>query len=235
MLFPYLTASTIDRAAHKLLSDAFQSSAPTYPLDLDRLIYDYLCDRDDLYFDDETPLDEFVRDDILGKTLPVAGKILINPRLKGAVEAGRYRFTVAHELGHWILHRPIVLAAYAQSGLFDDAEKYEFVSLNRDVFPSAGRAVPREEWQANRFAVSLLIGRDCLRAEFSARFGPPPIARIDSGGLIQAATLRELASRLAAAQVNALPRLREVFGLSTEAMAIALEARGYVVEEEPLV
>ncbi|MGQ0814412.1 MAG: ImmA/IrrE family metallo-endopeptidase [Gemmatimonadota bacterium] len=208
-----------------------------YPVDLDAVVYDHLCERHGLYFNDEADLNESgACDDVLGKTLPVSGRILINRELKARGEEGRYRFTVAHELGHWILHRPLVLAAAAQPGLFEDAEQYEFVSLNRDVFAATDRrAVPREEWQANRFAVALLIGRDRLRDEFVARFGPPPVVRAGREAPGRAATPRDLANQLATAQVNTLPQLRDVFGLSAEAMAIALESRGYVAENGPLV
>lgn len=40
-------------------------------------------------------------------------------------------------------------------------------------------AVPREEWQANRFAVALLIDALVLREEYEARFGAGPVVRSD--------------------------------------------------------
>ena len=54
--------------------------------------------------------------------------------------------------------------------------------------------MPREEWQANRFAVALLIDALVLREEYEARFGAGDVVRSDrlwrrkgqSGGITSA-------------------------------------------------
>src|SRR5690606_28877899 len=116
-------------------------------------------------------------------------------------EPERGRFTLAHELGHWVLHRKLFLARSEALDLFERTavdNDFEFVGLNRSVFPASCRpnAVEREEWQANRFAVALLINPTVLREEFELRFGTTVIARTsrDWGG--KERTLRALSSLL---------------------------------------
>ncbi len=64
----------------------------------------------------------------------------------------RQRFTIAHEIGHLILHpgRPIILDKLVRVNLRDSA---------------SGRASDSEEIQANQFAASLLMPRDLVLTE----------------------------------------------------------------------
>jgi len=108
-------------------------------------------------------------------------------------------------------------------------------SLHRGVFPDGARAhLAPEEWQANQFAIDLLLDASILRAEFVLRFSQSVIARCLPGWRLHARTLREHSRRLANSELNGHAPLASVFGLSGEAMAIALEQRGYAVEEAPL-
>jgi hypothetical protein len=135
-----------------------------------------------------------------------------------------------------MLHRPIFLAKAEELSLFaNDEPEFEFVGLNKSIFPDGShRKVQREEWQANQFAIALLVNSDFLRSEFVARFGEPPVAWLSAAWHIRTSNLREHARLLAACRASGRPPLRETFGLSTEAMAIVLESRGYAVERPPL-
>jgi hypothetical protein len=88
---------------------------------------------------------------------------------------------------------------------------------------------PTEEWQANRFAVALLLDDHLLQDAFTERFGEPPLPRLENG-FKRSPTLRALSRSIASQRVRGRPPLQDLFGLSAEAMAIALESRGYVVE-----
>ena len=71
----------------------------------------------------------------------------------------RYRFTLAHELGHAVLH----------CGIFAEQEVgpqdlESWIELRDAVDESTWR---RFEWQANVFAGHVLVPRDALREEFS--------------------------------------------------------------------
>lgn len=236
--YPYLEEAAIDGEAVSLLRTVF--GGPWHdgtPVDLETIVYEHLSPTENLIFDDEAELPPEHGEIVLGKTLPVRGKILLNRALKDG-DPGRARFTLAHEIGHWKLHRKLFLARRETLDLFAGpsvADDFEFVGLNRSTFPrncSPG-AIAREEWQANRFAIALLIDPEVLRDEFRRRFGEPPIARASREWRLRARTLRQLSTMLSRGLAGAHPPLREVFGLSAEAMAIALETRGYVVEEVP--
>lgn len=63
---------------------------------------------------------------------------------------GRYNFTLAHEIGHWVLHRHEVIAVSATPDLFGYVPE-----------PVVCRSASREphEWQADQFAANLLMPR----------------------------------------------------------------------------
>lgn len=84
----------------------------------------------------------------------------------------RRRFTIAHELGHYLLHKQL-------SHVFVDAVYF------RDQESSDGTML--HEIEANAFAAELLMPESILRE----RFGYHPIADLDEDAIkIEAATLR---------------------------------------------
>lgn len=224
MTFPYLPNSVIDGEAERLRIEALQSRAADVPVDLDAIVYDYLCDKDALIIDDDNDLPDEEGEEVLGKTMVRAGRILINRRLKESGDAGRYRFTIAHELGHWRLHRPRILASDEQTGLFPDLVGSDVITtLNRSI---VGPKPPRHEIQANRFAATLLIDHLALRREFTARFDGVGLAQLLDRSRSRGA--REQGRLLAAYSNSQSPSLATLFVVSIEAMAIALETRGYL-------
>jgi len=99
-----------------------------------------------------------------GLLLPASDRIYVD-----AVEAqrspGRRRFTIAHELGHWYLHRAGGDARFCRS---------------EDVGGSAAelRAARRIEAEANRFAAALLMPESLVRRDAPAcRYSVPALAR----------------------------------------------------------
>lgn len=243
MNFPYLTDKIIEGAAADLVQRVFGSTWCEHrPIELDAIVYDYLSPCEQLSFDDEAELPLENGEVVLGKTLPLRGQILINRLLKLEPEPGRMRFTLAHEIGHWVLHRKLFLAQRVALDLFASgtavSPDFTFTELNRSVFPSSYRvgAVSREEWQANRFAVALLIDPETLREEFAVRFGKPPVVWATQEWRYKAKSVRCLANLLGrCSTTTTYVPLRRVFGLSAEAMAVALQSRGYVVENAPLI
>ncbi|MDZ8089962.1 MAG: ImmA/IrrE family metallo-endopeptidase [Nostoc sp. DedQUE12b] len=69
----------------------------------------------------------------------------------------RQRFTLAHEIGHYILHKE-------QSELFIDKK---YTAIFRDSRSSSGEL--RREIQANQFAAALLMPRKLVENEIKAR------------------------------------------------------------------
>lgn len=239
MRYPYLTEGAIEAQATALLRAAF-GPVPRSPTPVDLIdVVCYLSEAEQLQFDDDAALPPERGETVLGKTLPIRGRILLNRALKLDPDPGRATFTLAHEIGHWVLHRKLFLALLEQRDLFAGPAQVsadvELVALNKAVFPGSCRpgAVAPEEWQANHFAAALLIDQDVLREEFVARWGDPPVAWATQQWRYQAQSVRGLARVLAKSPTWSRGPLREVFGLSVEAVAIALESRGYVVERAP--
>lgn len=82
---------------------------------------------------------------------------------------GRYVFTVAHEIGHWVLHAPDMLANAEAPVLFGEQTQPDILcrSSKRD----------EKERQADRFAGYLLMPRDLILQVWNARHGEnsPPL------------------------------------------------------------
>ncbi len=77
-----------------------------------------------------------------------------NPKL-----LGRYRFTIAHEVGHWRLHRELLLKDPSAASLF--------VMNAEPAFVNRSSQNPREEIQANAFAACVLMPRHLVRCAWS--------------------------------------------------------------------
>ena len=230
MNYPYLPANEIERAADGLLTRAFGRDIPV-PVDLETVLFDVLAEQEELAFDDENILGYQDGDRILGRMGPFQNQIEICATLKephgeGRLK-GRYRFTVCHEIGHWILHRPLHLRSSpsgSRGQLGSEDAQFHMVSLNRNIFSSDVKPPP-EEVQANRFAARLLIPGSLLRREFVRRFGTPQVVA-DPGS-----TAYETAMELAHRTTQGTLSLCDAFEASRPAMAIVLESGGYVTDE----
>lgn len=99
----------------------------------------------------------------------ILNEILIND-LK---QQGRYQFTLAHELGHWILHRKEFIEDENQINLFNIVEiatENDYIKcLNRDVeynnvFSNKLKTdLDWLEWQANYFGASILMPKKLIK------------------------------------------------------------------------
>ena len=70
----------------------------------------------------------------------------------------RRRFTIAHELGHYILHRDLI-----GDGI-NDNKAYRSVRFENYLNTAIG---PKQETQANQFAVSVLMPQDLIDADLA--------------------------------------------------------------------
>jgi len=98
-----------------------------------------------------------------GLLLASRGEIWVNAD-EAAAWPGRGRFTICHELGHWVMHRHA-----GEQSLFCRATK---PPAGHDAEPAApGSAEPRPERniedEASAFAAALLIPRELLRREYA--------------------------------------------------------------------
>ncbi len=194
------------------------------PIDLEAIVYDHLCEDEGLVFIEDQVLGTDGLHEVLGRTELLSGRILVCAALK-ARDYRRFRFTVAHELGHWVLHRPLALVDREHPELF--ATNTIFVSTD-SARGSAVHSITPAERQANLFASHLLIPGRYMRREYAARFGAAPSVR--PGGC----SLREHSRDTARARVAGLLSLADVFQASVEATAIALEQMSLVISEPVL-
>lgn len=224
MKVPYLPRAGIARAAEELLERALGARADQVPIDLDALVFDYLCEHEGLVFVDDEILASGAQHDVLGRIDVLAGRISVCASLKVS-DPRRFRFTVAHELGHWVLHRPLVLTDRAHPDLFPNGTV--FVST-RASQSARVQGKPPEEWQADYFASHLLLPRRVLRREYTRRLGATPSVRPDG------MTLEEYARQVARTRFAEHAPLADAFGTSLQATAIALEELGLVVSDPVL-
>lgn len=142
-----------------------------YPLSVDDIAEFYL--GYDLYYGADLP----ARVD--GSTDPAAKLISVG---KHVSHDGRQRFTVAHEVGHIVLHLPVLTAqASHQTALF--------------AVPQTPIQDERLEFQANYFAAALLMPRAPLTTAFGGQVAQQEYVPADEvahyfGVSIQAAALR---------------------------------------------
>ncbi|MGB7767708.1 MAG: ImmA/IrrE family metallo-endopeptidase [Verrucomicrobiia bacterium] len=127
------------------------------------------------------------------KSILVDKRAFMNPRLEY-----RLRFSVAHEIGHLILHRDI----YAGLQHATAAEWFDYISASPDV------EYGWVEWQAYEFAGRLLAPPDALRAEFQTAIQTTQAAGYTDWLAADEAALDYIATRIA-------PK----FGVSTEVIA----------------
>jgi hypothetical protein len=167
------------------------------------------------------------------------GKIAIDASLdphKNRAMLGRYRFTLAHEVGHWQLHRQHYLQNPAERRLFDDG------TVRPDVVCRSTQKKKPVEWQADQFAANLLMPRKLVFAAWTAFRGgddgpveiretyPPSEHKpLMHGG--KPATNAQQRDR--AAMEDFCRPLAERFEVSAEAMRIRLETLNLFVKERP--
>lgn len=99
--------------------------------------------------------------DVLGATWFEKKRIVVDASLEH--QEGRYAFTLAHEVGHWLLHRPLYEMEKTAPLLFPREGSQPLADV---VCRDSQRAAPAE-WQANQFAARLLMPADDVRAAVS--------------------------------------------------------------------
>lgn len=141
-----------------------------------------------------------------------------NPRIEG-----RYRFTVAHEVGHWVLHRHQLTAARTAPLLNQDSEPSIICRATTKKRPI--------ESQADRFAGYLLMPEEMIRRHWAETNGSPaPYVAQDE--------MAQLASSLNLGKdeqptVEISKKMAREFHVSGQAMQIRLIHLGLVLTKAP--
>lgn len=132
---------------------------------------------------------------------------------------GRYHFTLAHEAGHWRLHRQLFQRRANQHSLFaEGVERPEYICRSSDSEPI--------EVQANRFASCLLMPREMIKRTWhELQCGMEPIYLTD---LREASGIADTDERL---MENAVRPLATLFQVSPSAMRIRAEGMGLLLRK----
>lgn len=222
---PFLKMDDIEAAAGCLLADYGRKyglvSSP--PVPVEEILEAHLAlslDFDDLPKRLNLP-------DVLGATWFQNRQIVVDQSLDptdNPAKEGRYRFTLAHEVGHWELHRRFFLDNPAQASLFGEEPKPSIVCR------TASRKEPME-WQADAFSGLLLMPRDMVLAAWKARHGSldPYIAEKEIEGLSAKWGLADDSQPT----VDVARAMAKDFKVSGQAMQIRLIGLGLIKTEEP--
>ena len=162
---------------------------------------------------------------VLGGTWFRSRQVKIDESLDPSVfpsQLGRYRFTVAHEIGHWELHRDRYLSGEGQTAMFA-GEDCPVVCRSCDTSPL--------EWQADHFAGYLLMPKDMVFAQWEATYG-------NREPYIAVSEIEDLKVRwgLGADErptVDVARQMAPVFEVSAQAMQIRLIELGLIRTQVP--
>ena len=161
MKVPWLTKKSIAAAATGVIADyeAKINRRVQPPIPVENIIERGLCLK--LGFSDLRK--KLKLNDVLGATYVKDGMICVDLSLAENQNEGRLCFTVAHETGHWTLHREYINQA-CRTGT-DDAF----------IFCRIKDAKQKIEWQADYFASCLLMPKEAVKSAFYKCYGSRPL------------------------------------------------------------
>lgn len=205
------------------------------PIPVDEIVELYLGLR--LEFNDMQKL--FGVEDVHGALWVNERRVGIDQRLdptENPAMLGRYHFTLAHEAGHWRLHRHLFQRNANQRSLLPEgAERPEYVCRSSDTEPV--------EYQANRFASCLLMPREMVQhAWYERRGSMDPVylddLRANQQQILTAEVLRRGGFKTGDKAIDnmllehAARPLAAGFQVSPDAMRIRLEGMGLLARKK---
>jgi len=158
--------------------------------------------------------------DVLGATWLQTGRVAVDQSLDPSTfpdKEGRYRFTLAHELGHFELHAH-QLRDNGQATLFTESNHPTIVCR------SSAKREPIE-WQADQFAAQLLMPREMVYTYWRELFGDRPYVAVDE---IARLSERFGSTNRKAPTVSVARDMADHFAVSGQAMQIRLETLGLI-------
>jgi hypothetical protein len=239
----YLSEDEIEKEAELLLAEYAETAGAPFklPVPVEEITTYHLALRLGFANLHETLRIPMLRDqpDILGAIWVDTEAVLIDRSLDpkhSPSMAGRYRFSVAHEIGHWRLHRSYVGKNANQASFFDG-------SPEPTVICRSSQAKERIEWQADFFSSCLLMPRHHVHNEWRECLGrnrPLLLSglRPNDRVMMRAQTMIYERGRNETGADDALfeevtkPIARR-FGVSAPAMRIRLEKLGLLLRQIP--
>lgn len=161
---------------------------------------------------------ELGHDDVLGGIWFGARLVKVDQSLDPTNNSqllGRYRFTIAHEIGHWRLHREHLMNDPSMASLFEQKDTPAFVCRSSSK--------PPEEWQADQFAGCILMPRRLVFQTWERWRGEPDEVALTD---LTIDSDDEIA-------LDAFCRpMADLFEVSAQAMRIRLQGLGLLVKEK---
>lgn len=162
--------------------------------------------------------------DVLGATWIESQTVMIDQSLEptdNPSKEGRFNFTLAHEIGHWELHRLQICDPPDQPMLFD------FQSEPSIVCRSTQSREPME-WQADCFAGYLLMPEDRVFRVWEQVYG-------SAGQYVAFEEIEQLKARWGDERptVEVAREMAKRFNVSGQAMQIRLEDLKLILPEKP--
>lgn len=216
MKVPFLTTAQIEKETTNLLikydSQFGQIIRP--PIDIEGIVESLL--KLDCRFDN---LQSLLGQDVLGATWISDREVRIDESLDPTLDSkkeGRYRFTLAHEVGHWQLHRPLIEAELLQGNLFESVSGPSIVCRSTAKDPM--------EWQADAFAGYLLMPELLIHTEWLTYTGDRSACYLLDEREFRSShwSLGESKAPI----VKAAREMAEIFNVSGQAMQIRLIGLG---------
>ncbi len=166
---PFITDEVIEAEAMALLRGYGQRFQPVGkpPIPIDEILEVHLGLS--LGFEDLNG--RYGYQDVLGATWLDRQEVLIDESLDPDVHSrqeGRYHFTLGHEVGHWILHRPRLMQSTRQGQLFRDSPQ------DPPVVCRTSQKKERIELQADHFAAFLLMPKQMVLDAWQKKYNPAP-------------------------------------------------------------
>jgi hypothetical protein len=229
---PYLSDAEIEASANALLADFIRRKGINArpPIPVEDILEDHLGLH--LGFDDLRA--RLGVDDVLGALLLEDAEVIVDRTLDPDEQPSalpRFRFTLGHEIGHWELHRQLVLAQQRQNDLFQEARAPSIICRT-------SQRRERIELQADAFAAALLMPQPAIAAHWQRLIGPERLKVSELRGRAGVFLAAALAgpSHEPRTQHDALIEffvrpMAEVFEVSPPAMRIRLERLGLIVHD----
>jgi hypothetical protein len=248
---PFLSEREIEHAATRLLfefGDLRNGGRIRPPVPIEEVLEKHLrltLDFDDLHGKLGIPKDDD-EPEVLGALWAESKEVFIDESLdpdEHPEQEGRYRFTMAHEIGHWCLHRDY-LTSPAQQGTDPFGH-----GRPPTVICRVSQAKERIEWQADNFAGCLLMPESWIRIVWREQFSrsnpltfsvfqdsswtKPPMGWRGKGKFPADVSERFDPAAVAYFFFRASEIMAPSFNVSIEAMRVRLEQLGLLLIDEP--
>jgi hypothetical protein len=166
---PYITDRKIEQAATELLTRyaVYAGAPPSPPIPVENIVEGLL----EVTLEVGDLRERLGMKDVLGATWLEDKYMMLDSTLDD--QPGRFAFTLAHETGHWCLHRPLLEKAKGTIPLFPHVKGAKPTPA---IVCRSGKKRARHELQADKFAACLLMPPAAVRASALAAFGRCPLA-----------------------------------------------------------